>query len=54
MNTGNTIPSDLHQKYWLAEAAWNGFLKGRKYETYNIIDFLETGTFIQAMTPLKR
>jgi len=38
----------------LAEAAWNGFLKGRKYGTYNILDFLETGTFNSSNDPLKR
>jgi hypothetical protein len=45
---------DLLNKGRLAEAAWNGFLKGRKYGTYNILDFLETGTFYSSNDPLKR
>ena len=45
---------DLINKGRLAEAAWNGFLKGRKFGTYNIIDFLETGTFNLSDDPLKR
>ncbi len=45
---------DLLNKGRLAEAAWNGFLKGRKFGTYNIIDFLETGTFNSSNDPLKR
>ena len=45
---------DMLNKGRLAEAAWNGFLKGRKYGTYNILDFLETGTFISSNNPLKR
>jgi hypothetical protein len=45
---------DLLNKGRLAEAAWNGFLKGRKYGTYNILDFLETGTFNSSNDPLKR
>lgn len=45
---------DLLHKGRLAEAAWNGFLKGRKYGTYNILDFLQTGTFISSNDPLKR
>jgi hypothetical protein len=45
---------DLLNKGRLAEAAWNGFLKGRKYGTYNILDFLETGTFVSSNDPLKR
>ena len=45
---------DLINKGRLAEAAWNGFLKGRKFGTYNIIDFLETGTFNSSNDPLKR
>ena len=45
---------DLLNKGRLAEAAWNGFLKGRKYGTYNILDFLETGTFVSSNNPLKR
>jgi len=45
---------DLLNKGRLAEAAWNGFLKARKYGTYNILDFLETGTFVSSNDPLKR
>lgn len=45
---------DLLNKGRLAEAAWNGFLKGRKYGTYNILDFLETGSFVASNDPLKR
>jgi RNA-binding protein YhbY len=45
---------DLLKKGRLAEAAWNGFLKARKYGTYNIIDFLESGTFVSSNDPLKR
>jgi hypothetical protein len=45
---------DLLNKGRLAEAAWNGFLKGRKYGTYNILDFLEAGTFVSSNNPLKR
>jgi hypothetical protein len=45
---------DLLRKGRLAEAAWNGFLKARKYGTYNIMDFLETGKFNSSNDPLKR
>ena len=45
---------DMLKKGRLAEAAWNGFLKGRKYGTYNILDFLETGEFESSTNPLKR
>lgn len=45
---------DLLKKGRLAEAAWNGFLKARKYGTYNIIDFLESGTFSASNDPLQR
>jgi len=45
---------DLLKKGRLAEAAWNGFLKARKCGTYNILDFLETGTFVTSNDPLKR
>jgi hypothetical protein len=45
---------DLLMRGRLAEAAWNGFLKARKYGTYNILDFLETGTFTSSNDPLKR
>ncbi len=45
---------DLLGRGRLAEAAWNGFLKARKYGTYNIIDFLESGSFTSSNDPLKR
>ena len=45
---------DMINKGRIAEAAWNGFLKARKYGTYNILDFLGTGTFISSNDPLKR
>jgi hypothetical protein len=45
---------DMINKGRIAEAAWNGFLKARKYGTYNIIDFLENGTFTSSNDPLKR
>ena len=45
---------DLLNKGRLAEAAWLGFLKGRKYGTYNILEFLEKGTFTSSNDPLKR
>lgn len=45
---------DLLHKGRLAEAAWLGFLKARKYGTYNILDFFEKGEFISSNNPLKR
>jgi len=45
---------DLIHKGRIAEAAWNGFLKARKYGTYNILDFLENGTFTASNDPLRR
>jgi len=45
---------DLLKKGRLAEAAWLGFLKARKYGTYNIIDFLEKGSFTSSNDPMKR
>jgi hypothetical protein len=45
---------DLLKNGRLAEAAWNGFLKARKYGTYNIIDFLESGKFHVSNDPSKR
>jgi hypothetical protein len=42
------------RKGQLVEAAWNGFLKARKYGTYNILDFLLNGTFVSSNDPLKR
>lgn len=45
---------DLLRKGRLAEAAWLGFLKARKYGTYNILDYFEKGEFIASNNPLKR
>lgn len=45
---------DLINKGRLAEAAWLGFLKARKYGIYNILDFFEKGTFSSSNDPLKR
>jgi hypothetical protein len=45
---------DLLNKGRFAEAAWLGFLKGRKYGTYNILEFLDKGTFTLSNNPLKR
>jgi hypothetical protein len=45
---------DLLDRGRLAEAAWNGFLKARKFGTYNIMDFLESGSFTSSNDPLKR
>jgi hypothetical protein len=45
---------DLLNRGRLAETAWNGFLKARKYGTYNILDFLQSGSFISSNNPLKR
>ncbi|MBA7561471.1 hypothetical protein ES708_03109 [subsurface metagenome] len=35
-------------------AAWDGFLKARKYGTYKIQEILETGTMARETSPLKR
>lgn len=45
---------DLLHKGRLAEAAWLGFLKARKYGTYNILDYFEKGEFKSSNDPLKR
>ncbi len=45
---------DLLKKGRIAEAAWNGFLKARKYGTFNILDFLSAGSFYSSNDPLKR
>lgn len=45
---------DFLHKGRLAEAAWLGFLKARKYGTYNILDFLDKGTIVSSNDPLKR
>ncbi len=45
---------DLLREGRLAEAAWDGFLKARKYGTYKILEVLETGTMGRESSPLKR
>jgi hypothetical protein len=45
---------DLWNEGRLAEAAWDGFLKARKYGTYKIFDLLKTGTMQRDPSPLKR
>jgi hypothetical protein len=38
----------------LAEAAWSGFLKARKYGTYKIAELVRTGAMSRESNPLKR
>ena len=38
----------------LADAAWSGFLKARKYGTYKIMEILQTGTITRETSPMKR
>jgi hypothetical protein len=38
----------------LADAAWSGFLRARKLGTYNIIDIINTGRFVQNQLPIMR
>ncbi len=45
---------DLWRDGRLAEAAWNGFLKARKYGTYKIRELVETGAMVRETDPLKR
>jgi hypothetical protein len=45
---------DLRREGRLAESAWDGFLKARKYGTYKIEELLETGTMARETSPLKR
>jgi hypothetical protein len=45
---------DLWREGRLAESAWDGFLKARKYGTYKIQEILETGTMAREGSPLKR
>lgn len=42
---------DLRRKGRLAEAAWNGFLKGRKLGAYAVEDMVRTGAFIAGERP---
>lgn len=46
--------TDLLTAGRLAEAAWDGFLKARKYGTYKIFDLLQTGTMDRDPSPLRR
>jgi hypothetical protein len=46
--------TDIINNGRLAEAAWLGFLKARKYGTYNILDYLEKGIIVPSNDPLKR
>ncbi len=45
---------DLWMEGRLAESAWDGFLKARKYGTYKTEEILETGTMARETNPLKR
>lgn len=45
---------DLWREGRLAESAWDGFLKARKYGTYKIQEIPETGTMVRETSPLKR
>lgn len=46
--------TDLLNEGRLAESAWDGFLKARKYGTYKIHEVLETGTMGREKSPMKR
>ncbi len=45
---------DLLRAGRLAEAAWDGFLKARKYGTFKVLEVLETGTMERETSPLRR
>ncbi|MEI8217791.1 MAG: hypothetical protein WCG51_01915 [Elusimicrobiota bacterium] len=45
---------DLRESGVLAEAAWDGFLKGRKLGTYKIEELIQTGTLTPGNSPLER
>ena len=45
---------DLLREGRLAESAWDGALKARKYGTYKIMEVLETGTMARETSPLRR
>jgi hypothetical protein len=45
---------DLLRAGRLADAAWNGFLKARKYGTYKIHEILRTGTMERETSVLRR
>lgn len=46
--------ADLRENGRLAEAAWDGFLKGRKLGTYKIKKLLEQGQYSEEISPLKQ
>jgi hypothetical protein len=45
---------DLRESGRLAEAAWDGFLKGRKLGTYKIERLVREGTFEEGLSPLEQ
>ncbi len=45
---------DLINAGRLAESAWDGCLKARKFGTYKIAEILKTGTMARETSPLKR
>lgn len=45
---------DLIDNGRIADAAWDGFLKARKYGTYKIMEIIEKGTMTRDHSPLKR
>ncbi len=45
---------DLIDHGRIADAAWGGFLKARKYGTYKIMEIIEKGTMTWDHSPLKR
>ena len=45
---------DLLHQGRLAEAAWDAFLKARKYGTFKTLEILETGTMSRESSPLRR
>ncbi|HQM89270.1 MAG TPA: hypothetical protein PLI56_03970 [Exilispira sp.] len=45
---------DLYRYGRLAESAWDGFLKARKFGTYKIEEIIKTGTFLRETNPLRR
>ena len=45
---------DLIDEGRIADAAWDGFIKARKYGTYKIMEIIEKGTMTWDHSPLKR
>lgn len=45
---------DLRESGILAEAAWDGFLKGRKLGSYMIEELVRTGSFTTGSSPMQR